>query len=76
MNTNKEQLCLYNEQQVLVVEKGGSMAPQVRYILQDQARLNKHRQLKQASLERRKQRSEIKTEANSRVSSTAVRETK
>jgi hypothetical protein len=57
--------CPYIEQQVRVVVKDGNTAPQVRYIPQDQARLDKHKQLKQVSLQKRKQRqSEIKDHTN------------
>jgi hypothetical protein len=57
----KEQLCQYIEQLVPVAEKAGNTVKVVRYIQQEQARLDKHKQLKQASLERRKQRqSEVK----------------
>jgi hypothetical protein len=57
----KEQKCQYIKQLVPVAEKVGSTVKVVRYIPQEQERLDKHKQLKQRSLEQRKQRqSEIK----------------
>jgi hypothetical protein len=65
----KNNSCQYTEQLVRVVVKGGSTEPQVRYIQQDQARLDKHRQLKQRSLEQRKQRqSEVKDNRDQGIS--------
>jgi hypothetical protein len=49
----KEPLCPYIEPQVRVEVRDGNTEPQVKYIPQDNKRLNKHRQLKQASLEKR-----------------------
>jgi hypothetical protein len=59
----KETLCQLTERKVLVVEKAGSGVNRVRYILLDPKPLAKHEQLKQRSLERRKQKaSEAKTQ--------------
>jgi hypothetical protein len=61
--------CPYTEQLVRVVEKAGSMEIRERYIQQDSKRLNKHKQLKQASLLRRKQRqSEVKDNRDKGIS--------
>ena len=54
IESNKEQACQYIKQQVHVVEKVGNMVVRERYIQPANKQLLKHEQLKQASLEKRK----------------------